>query len=102
VRFEILREAELEATEAACWYERQREGLGVRFQQQLDDCICAISEHPKRFSLCQHIDVPEEIRWARLKRFPYVVTFSIDSDSITIVAVSHGARRPGYWKDRLA
>jgi plasmid stabilization system protein ParE len=31
---------------------------------------------------------------------PYVVFFEVADDAITIVAVAHQRRRPGYWLDR--
>src|ERR1019366_5879929 len=36
-----------------------------------------------------------------LKRFPYVVFFRAESDTIEVVAVAHAKRRPGFWLARL-
>jgi hypothetical protein len=35
-----------------------------------------------------------------LRRFPFVVFYSIDGASIDVYAVAHAKRRPGYWLDR--
>lgn len=54
-----------------------------------------VRETPLRF--------PETIRGARraiLRRFRYVIVFKAYADRIVVVAVHHGARRPGYWKRR--
>jgi|SRR5579872_2457094 len=36
-----------------------------------------------------------------LRRFPYLVVFRETTSGIEIIAVVHGRRRPGYWRDRL-
>jgi hypothetical protein len=33
-----------------------------------------------------------------LRRCPFMVIFRTMNDSILIVAVAHGKRRPGYWR----
>jgi hypothetical protein len=35
-----------------------------------------------------------------LRRFPYLIVFREGMEGIEIVAVAHGRRRPGYWRDR--
>ncbi|MBI2803704.1 MAG: type II toxin-antitoxin system RelE/ParE family toxin [Planctomycetes bacterium] len=40
-------------------------------------------------------------RWVRVRKFPYVLYYKIDSDSrVRILAVAHTKRRPGYWVRR--
>jgi len=36
-----------------------------------------------------------------LRRFPYSVIYRVEPSRIVIVAIAHGRRRPGYWKERL-
>jgi len=36
-----------------------------------------------------------------LQRFPYVIVYREKESSVEILAVAHGHRQPGYWKDRL-
>jgi hypothetical protein len=36
-----------------------------------------------------------------LKRFPYGIVYQIRGDEISIVAVAHLHRQPGYWSERL-
>lgn len=33
--------------------------------------------------------------------FPYRVVYFVDDDWLTVVAVAHAKRRPGYWRDRV-
>jgi hypothetical protein len=36
-----------------------------------------------------------------MRRFPFSVEYLDDPELVTIVAVAHSKRRPGYWKDRV-
>ena len=36
-----------------------------------------------------------------MQRFPFSVVYLDDPELVTIVAVAHSKRKPGYWKDRL-
>lgn len=38
--------------------------------------------------------------WA-LKRFPYTLVYSVEGELITVVAVAHQSREPGYWRGRV-
>jgi hypothetical protein len=42
-----------------------------------------------------------EVRRAPFQHFPYSVIYEVRADALVILAVSHGKRRPGYWRDRL-
>jgi toxin ParE1/3/4 len=37
--------------------------------------------------------------WA-LKRFPYTLAYRVQDDLITVLAVAHQSREPGYWVER--
>ena len=45
--------------------------------------------------------VEEDVRRHLIKRFPFGIYYTIERDYISIVAVMHMSRRPGYWKSRL-
>jgi len=44
-----------------------------------------------------------QIRRSLLTRFPYSIYYrwEVDNDRVSIYAVMHTSRRPGYWRDRL-
>lgn len=35
-----------------------------------------------------------------MRRFPYLIHFRVQGDTIQVVAIAHGKRRPGYWQIR--
>lgn len=99
VRFDA--EAEEEFAAAARWYERERPGLGREFLASVDEAVLEVRERPGSFSLVPSIPQDLGVRRALVKRFPYAVVFLELADEIRVLAVAHGARRPGYWRDRL-
>ena len=55
-----------------------------------------ILEAPDRWRITR-----EDVRHYLAHKFPYAILYTIEVDSIVIVAVAHGSREPGYWKHRL-
>ncbi len=101
MQLRVLFEAELEGTEAALRYEDERAGLGGEFLAELDAAMESIAAHPLHHPRYEAIADEHSFRRVVLKRFPYVVVFSIVGDEILIVAVAHASRRPGYWQHRV-
>jgi plasmid stabilization system protein ParE len=90
-------EAQQELDEAADWYERRRPGLGVEFVGAIDTALDAIAATPEAWP---HWQSGYPYRKYVLRRFPFVVFFTVDSSGIQIVAFAHAKRRPGYWLRR--
>lgn len=40
----------------------------------------------------------EGVRRRHLKRFPYSVLYEVETATVTVLAVAHHRRKPGYWK----
>jgi plasmid stabilization system protein ParE len=66
------------------------------FLDELDRAMERIGDHPGQFPMYAF-----GARRLLLHRFPYLVVFRETAAGLEIVAVSHGRRRPGYWRDRL-
>ena len=101
MKFTILHEAELEAAEAAAWYDDQRSGLGDEFLDELAEAFAEISGTPQECSRLETYSGTHEVRRYVLDRFPYLVVFVCRSEETLIVAVPHVRRRPLYWLARL-
>jgi hypothetical protein len=41
------------------------------------------------------------VRVRYLRRLRYGLFYLVERDTITLVAIAHTSRRPGYWLDRL-
>lgn len=88
-------EAEIDALEAASWYDGEREGLGTEFLVELRTTFARIEEGPLRFPL-----VFREFRRAILHRFPFGVFFIVEAEVATVLAITHLHRHPSVWQTR--
>lgn len=95
-RLIIRVEAEAEVAEAFDWYEHRVPGLGSHFLAALDAAVESILSNP-----FQHPVLYRNTRRTLLRRFPYQVLFLVEEDTITVMAVLHGARDPQRWQDRI-
>jgi plasmid stabilization system protein ParE len=85
--------------EAARWYRRRRPAYEVRFFERLRETVRRIEEAP---GSCAFAMEAEGVRKARVLRSPYSVAYVIINEhEIEIVAVVHGAKKPGWWTRRL-
>ncbi|MGE0400114.1 MAG: type II toxin-antitoxin system RelE/ParE family toxin [Kofleriaceae bacterium] len=89
-----------EMRHAAAKYEREREGLGDRFLDEVAAArnqIAALPESHQRWA------TDPDYRQAIVSVFPFVVFFRIDEArrTVVIVAIAHTRREPGYWKPRV-
>ena len=85
---------------AAANYEREREGLGDRFLDEIEEVRKQITTHPERY---QRWPADLDYRQAVVNVFPFVVFYRIDEvrQAIVNVAIAHTRREPGYWSTRL-
>jgi len=88
--------AKLEIREAAAYYEACREGLGKAFLLAVEAAAQSLAEHPLHWRR-----IGGRFRRCLLKRFPYGIIYSAESEFIYIAAVMHLKRKPGYWTKRL-
>jgi plasmid stabilization system protein ParE len=89
-------EAEEEFLGAIDWYEEHEENLGFDFAREVYDAIGRAAERPKAWPV-----LDGEVRRCQTRRFPYGVLYSEEPNGISILAVMHLHRDPGYWKHRL-
>jgi plasmid stabilization system protein ParE len=95
MKLEILEEAETELNEAVAYYQEIESGLGIRLKKEVRGAIQWISHNPELPRLR-----PKGYRRVNLKVFAYYVAYDIWADTIWILAIAHGRRRPEYWIER--
>jgi plasmid stabilization system protein ParE len=96
VRFH--RAAADEAEAAVRWYNERVPGLGGDFRLELFAGIERIREQPHVWPFSAY---DQRARRFLLARFPYSIVYLAGNDDIvTVVAVAHAKRRPGYWRRR--
>jgi hypothetical protein len=101
VKLTILHEAELEAAEAAAWYDDPRVGLGDEFLAEVKETIAEIAGERETFSRLESYARLHDVRRCLLDRFPYLIIFACRPSETLVVAIAHAHRRPLYWLERL-
>ena len=76
------------------WYDRQADGLGTDFVNELEAVFQRIQRNPRQFP-----QFSGPIHRGILPRFPFAVLFIPSSAGSLVLAVMHQHRRPGFWRD---
>jgi len=101
MRLAALPEALAELDETIAYYEAQRPGLGYEFLLAIEATVQLAADTPGVGSRVLGSDHGDDVRKYRVERFPYLLFVAGPAESRTVVAISHAARRPGYWKSRV-
>jgi plasmid stabilization system protein ParE len=90
-----------ELADAAEWYESKAIGLGRRFLDSVDAAAQTLDEHPKLGRVWEHSALPRnvEVRRFPLREFPFLIVYALEPE-LTVLAIAHARRVPGYWRDR--
>ena len=89
-------DAEAELDHTIGFYEESNKGLGLDFEREIIRSLSIIHEDPRRWPIHK-----SGARKYTLQRFPFSIYYLELSDCIWIVAISHGSRKPNYWKHRF-
>jgi plasmid stabilization system protein ParE len=91
----VRKAARQDIAEAFRWYEDRSAGLGYEFTRAVRVTLASIERMPQQFPVAV-----DDIRQARLRRFPYVVYFVVLPRGTSVIAVMHGRRHPRRWQSR--
>ena len=94
-RVRFVEPARLEVLAEVGYYHRVEAGLGAKFLEALEDAIARALAYPLAGSPAQN-----RTRRVFLRDFPFALVYRSDEQGITIYALAHHARRPGYWRSR--
>lgn len=94
-RFVVRSAAEADLATAVEWYEQRSAGLGLEFLRAVDVTFARIARMPQAFPRLH-----EDIRRARMRRFPYGVFYIERPEAISVLAVLHAHRDPRRWLSR--
>lgn len=95
MNLEIIEQATAEFRDAVFHYESIEPGLGVRFKQDVKSVVAWITNNAES---------PRPrgggYRRVNLNFFPYYLAYTIEADTIWVLAIAHSARKPEYWIHR--
>jgi toxin ParE1/3/4 len=78
------------------WYFQRSPLAASKFAEELNRALDQISSNPNRWPI-HRIGTRKFL----LHQFPFILIYRELPSVIQILAVSHGHRRPGYWKQRM-
>jgi plasmid stabilization system protein ParE len=82
------------------WYLEQNEATADKFveeiDREIDRAIDLVLASPRRWPTSD-LDARKFV----LRRFPYAVIYHERKSVVRVLAIAHGHRQPGYWKDRV-
>jgi plasmid stabilization system protein ParE len=93
IRF--LEPARIELDDAISWYDSEQENLGRLFFEEVRFALKRITTFPESCA-----QIAPGLRRCLTRRFPYMLVYGIDNETVVIVAVAHLHREPMYWRDR--
>jgi plasmid stabilization system protein ParE len=93
-----LREAARdELAHASAWYRERDASVAGEFLAEVRRTLALLERFPRGGArLPKSGDL--EIRRLPVQRFPYHIVYLELSDRISVLAIAHDRRRPGYWR----
>jgi toxin ParE1/3/4 len=88
--------AGIELGEAVAYYDTKTEGLGDRLLAEVRSAVAHVEKYPESSPV-----IDRGVRRKVLAKFPFDLFYVIGETEISILAVAHESRRPGYWRARL-
>ena len=76
-------------TNISQWYESNAPGLALNFLHDWEDSLKEVERNPYIFQIKF-----KNFRHCKLQKFPYLIIFEIEKNSIIVYAVIHGHRKP--------
>ncbi len=97
MKFKILidEEALSDIKDATEWYNEQSAGLGSRFQKQVKSQINSLETDAEIYT-----NRYADVRCVLVKKFPFMVHYTVESLTVNIFAVLHTSRNPRIWEER--
>lgn len=92
MNIQILQKAENELQEIVHYYEEQLTGLGQQFLAIFVRETAIISKTPYGW-----IKIGQKTRRFNMERFPYLILYVVEDDTIFITALAHQHRNPEYY-----
>ncbi|MGB5288766.1 MAG: type II toxin-antitoxin system RelE/ParE family toxin [Ignavibacteriaceae bacterium] len=96
MKFTFHPDASFELSQSVNYYEEQQSKLGLKFLEEIYSSIQRIVEYPIAYPVYS-----KNTRKCITNRFPFAIIYQIRKDEIFITAITHLARKPGYWGERI-
>lgn len=78
-------------------YQLKRDGLGSEFMLAVQSAVDVIAQNPRAWQVSEY---SRRARRFVMDRFPFAIVYVELADEISIIAIAHASREPGYWRTR--
>ena len=95
--YQLSEEAEEDVIEGYEWYEKRQLGLGDRFISALDLARQKIIANPKTYNIIYK----GKVRSFLVSKFPYIVLYIVNGNSIDVIAIFNTNQHPRKWEQRV-
>ena len=89
----VLPDAEADMREAFLWYFKRSPLAADAFGTEVSDAIDSLEETAGDWPKDE-----DRLHFYNLKHFPYTVRYEIAGNEVTVLAIAHQRRKPGYWQ----
>ena len=79
------------------WYSDVSADLANRFRVSINSSFDGITDNPVSYPL-----VFDDVRFLRVRTFPYLVLYRIVNDTPSILGIFHSASDPAKWRQRAS
>ncbi len=87
---------ECDVREATGWYQQRSSVVADTFVEAVETRVREVIKSPQQFGRAF-----DDVRFARVPRFPYIILFESGAAELRIYGVLHSASDPAKWRDRL-
>jgi len=98
---ELSTEASTEARAVRDWYRERSERAAIQFVDELERALELLGDNPQLGPRWDHPGLAERVRRLPIRRFPFVLFYTVGESALRVLAVAHTSREPGYWASRL-
>jgi len=96
MKLKFIHPSENEFIDAYNYYQDQLIGLGDQFLIEFNQSIKIIINHPKIWK-----KVGNRTRKSIIKRFPFLILYIFEENTIHITCIAHQHRNPEYYIQRI-
>lgn len=96
MRVRLRARASRELREATEWYRERSEEVAERFAAEVRQALDHLERFPGTGAFVPSVADPD-VRRLPVHNFPYHIVFIRLPDHISVIAIAHDRRRPGYW-----
>ncbi len=97
LRIALSPAAETDFDDAVAWYDAQEEGVKIDFIEAVNSTLKFIQASPASFPVAHGTFV----RRALVKKLPFIVSFTVETDRIYVYSLFHTSRDPIVWRGRV-